>query len=191
MWTSAPRACGEGRTARSSRRCTSSSHRRVTSRSASVPRSDVGEWPSRSATQRRSRCSCHARGVSRRSPHCTAGSRKAGRGEWFRPTPELLGLIERLRATRMRRPLTVADLLDDRLLRRPHEQRTRLRAKIACDCCFEVTAVCAKTLLCAACPTCGSLVRHRGETGRDEEGPGGTGRRRRGQHEQEEPRRPP
>ena len=38
-------------------------------------------------------------------------------GEWFRPTPELLGLIERLRATRMRRPLTVADLLDDRLLR--------------------------------------------------------------------------
>lgn len=38
-------------------------------------------------------------------------------GEWFRPTPELLGLIERLRATRTRRPLTVADLLDDRLLR--------------------------------------------------------------------------
>ena len=27
----------------------------------------------------------------------------------------------------------------------------RPRAKIACDCCFEVTAVCAKTLLCAAC----------------------------------------
>lgn len=37
-------------------------------------------------------------------------------GEWFRPTPDLLNLIERLRTARMRRPLTVDDLLNDRLL---------------------------------------------------------------------------
>lgn len=38
-------------------------------------------------------------------------------GEWFRPTPDLLGLVARLRATRTRRPLTVNDLLEDQLLR--------------------------------------------------------------------------